>query len=194
MSTKVNLKITQGSTYSASIRWESAEKVYKAISSINKSAPIEINTTEAHEIPNGWRVKLSNIVGMKELNTGECFIVDKVLPGSFQINSINALNYSSYSGGGVVEYNKPVPLAGVTGRMQIRPKVTSDVVLLELNTDNGGIVVDDTNSIIHINITAEETALLDFSTAMYSLELVNAAAEVTQLISGSITLLKEVTR
>ena len=194
MSTKVNLKITQGSTYSAPIRWESAEKVYKAISSINKSAPIEINTTEAHEIPNGWRVKLSNIVGMKELNTGEWFTIDKVLPGSFQINSINALNYSSYSGGGVVEYNKPVPLAGVTGRMQIRPKVTSDVVLLELNTDNGGIVIDDTNNIIHINITAEETALLDFSTAMYSLELVNAAAEVTQLISGSITLLKEVTR
>lgn len=194
MSTKVNLKITQGSTYSVPIRWESAEKVYKAISSINKSAPIEINTTEAHGIPNGWRVKLSNIVGMKELNTGECFIVDKVLPGSFQINSINALNYSSYSGGGVVEYNKPVPLVGVTGRMQIRPKVTSDVVLLELNTDNGGVVVDDTNNIIHINITAEETALLDFSTAMYSLELVDAAAKVTQLISGSITLLKEVTR
>ena len=175
------------------LRWESPEKVYKHIAGILKTAPVEISTVEAHGVPEGWRVKISNVLGMKELNTETYYQVSKVLPGSFQINDINALGFNTYTGGGVVEYNKPASLENVTGRMQIRSKVTSEEVILELNVSNGGIIIDNDLKTIIILITAEQTASLDFVTAVYSLELMKGNV-VIPFIDGSISLTKEVTR
>lgn len=193
MSTKVNLKVVQGGTFSKVLRWESPEKVYKHIAGILKTAPVEISTVEAHGVPEGWRVKISNVLGMKELNTETYYPVSKVLPGSFQINDINALGFNTYTSGGVVEYNKPVSLENITGRMQIRSKVTSEEVILELNVSNGGIIIDNNLKTIIILITAEQTASLDFVTAVYSLELMDGNV-VIPFINGSISLTKEVTR
>ena len=156
---KVNFKLYQGSTFSEVLRWESGTKIYKTISSVSKTAPVEVYTTSEHGIPPGWRVKITNVGGMKELNSDTTYhTVSGVLPGSFQINNINALGYTTYTSGGVVEYNEPVDLTGVTARMQLREKLDSSVVLLELTTENGRIVVDDATKTITLNITAADTA------------------------------------
>ena len=89
MSTKVNLKVVQGGTFSRVLRWESPEKVYKHISGVLKTAPVEISTVEAHGVPEGWRVKISNVLGMKELNTETYYPVSKVLPGCKKNIKIN---------------------------------------------------------------------------------------------------------
>ena len=192
---KVNFKLYQGSTFTEVLRWESQTKVYSPIASISKQAPVEIQTQAAHGAPEGWRVKITNVQGMKEINSDDTYhTISNVLPGSFQINNINALGYSTYTSGGVVEYNQPVNLAGYTARMQIREKLQSTEVLDQLTTENGGIVIDNVTKTITLNRSATATAAYGFTSGVYSLELVSPTGEVTPFITGSITVVQEVTR
>ncbi len=190
---KLNLKIYQGSTFREVLRWESDTKVYKPISGITKSAPIEV-TCVGHGIPVGWRAKITNVAGMKEVNSSEIYHqITDVQTDSFKINKLNAVGFSDYVSGGIVEYNQPIDLAGVTARMQLREKLESTTTILELTTENGGILVADADKTITILISATATAALTFSSAVYSLELIKAG-EVTPFITGTISLIKEVTR
>lgn len=194
MTAKMNLKIYQGSTFQQTLRWESSERVYMPITAITKTAPVTI-TVPAHNIPQSWRVKFTDIVGTKELNSStvyhQCTVLDQ---DTISINAINALGYTAYVSGGVVEYNKPVDLTGMTARMQIRARVDSTTVLHELTTENGGIVLDNTAKTIKLVIPATMTASLAFIQAVYNLEVIDAQNIVTNFASGSVGVVKEVTR
>lgn len=191
--TKVNLKVYQGSTFEEIFRWESYIKVYKPITNITKTAPIVITAT-GHGVPIGWRVKVSNVTGMTQMNSTSTYhIVTDADTNTITINEINAVGYSDYISGGILEYNEPKSLAGLTARMQIRAKVTSTDTLLELTTENGMIILNDVNKTITVTIPAATTELLTFKSAVYSLELVDGAV-VTPFIYGNITLDTEITR
>lgn len=190
---KLNYKIYQGSTFRESLRWESATKVYVPITNITKTAPMIVTAT-GHNAPAQWRVKITGVVGMKEANSVEYVTSSAVDTNTLTFNHINASGYTAYTSGGILEYNQPVNLAGYTARMQIREKLTSDVVIQELTTTNGKIVLDNVQKTIQFSLTAAETAALSFNTAVYSLELVSSGGEVTQLLTGTLTLVKEVTR
>ena len=191
--TKLNFKMYQGSTFREVIRWESATKVYTPITAITKTAPMVI-TAIAHSAPPSWRVRISGVVGMKEVNSADYITATSVDTNTVTFNQINATGYTTYVSGGILEYNQPVDLTGFTARMQIREKLTSDTVITELTTANNKISIDNTLKTISFVLTAEETAALTFSTAVYSLELISSGSEVSQLINGTITLIKEVTR
>lgn len=192
---KLNLKVIQGSTFNQVLRWESSTKVYKTISSITNSAPVVINST-GHGVPVGWRVRVTNVLGMKEINstsTTHYYTVTNTTSNSVTLNSVNSLGYTAYTSGGVLEYNQPIDLAGYTARMQIRAKLDDTTVIKELTTENGGIVIDNTTKTITLTISATDTAAFTFGTAVYSLELVNGNV-VTPFAGGTVTLTKEVTR
>lgn len=191
--TKLNFKIYQGSTFRETLRWESSEKVYVPITMISKTAPMVVTAT-GHNLPVGWRTKIVGALGMKEVNTGEHIITSAISGDSVTFNQINALNYTTYTGGGVLEYNKPVDLTGFTARMQVRAKLEDTAIIKELTSQNGGIIINNTTKTIQLYMTAIDTAALSFSTAVYSLELVSSGGEVTQLITGTINLVREVTR
>jgi len=190
--TKINFKVYQGSTFRETLRWESSTKVYAAITNISKTAPVVI-TAASHGVPVGWRFKVTGALGMKEINSDNYYIATASDTNTITVNSINALNYTSYTGSGVLEYNQPVDLAGYTARMQIRTKLDSDAVVHELTTENGGIVVNNSTKTIELSIPASTTETFNFTTGVYSIELVNGS-EVTPFANGSITLVKEVTR
>ena len=78
--------------------------------------------------------------------------------------------------------------------MQIREKLTDTEFILELTTENSGIIINSTTKAITLYITAEETAALTFNTAVYSLEMISSGGQVTPFVGGSLTLVKEVTR
>jgi hypothetical protein len=190
---KLNFKIYQGATFRETLRWESSTKVYKPITAITKSAPIQI-TAPVHEVPEGWRIKVTNVQGMKEINSTDVYRTAHVTSVDvLEINDINAVGFSDYTSGGIVEYNEPVSLATVTARMQFREKLDSEVALLELTTENGGIVIDDVNKTITIIISATQSAAFTWSSAVYSLELIRGS-DVTQFITGNAQLIREVTR
>lgn len=192
--TKINFKVYQGATFSEVLRWESSEKAYTPITGISKSAPVTI-TTAGHTIPVGWRTKVTNVLGMKEINSAEVYhTVTSVTSTNVTINNINSLGYTDYTSSGVLEYNMPIDLAGFTARMQIRAKLEDDNVIHELTSENLGIALDSVTKTITLNISATTTAAFTFTTAVYSLELVSSGGVVTPFCNGSLTLVKEVTR
>jgi len=189
---KVNFKIYQGSTFTRVLRWELPTIVYKTISAVYLEAPLRVQAV-AHGIPTGWRCKLADIGGTKELNTDDYLYVTSSITDVVTFNAINAKGYTAYTSGGTLYYNEHKNLAGLTARMQIREKVSSTTTLLELTTENGGIVIDNVAKTITINITATQTTALSFKSAVYSLEVIDGTT-VIPFIYGSITLDVEITR
>lgn len=190
---KLNFKIYQGSTFKEVLRWESSTKAYAPITAITKAAPIVL-TSVNHNIPVGWRVKITNVLGMKEINSSDTYqTVTSADTNTITLNDINSLAYTDYISGGVLEYNVPTSLIGITARMQIREKLDSVTTIDELTTENGKIVINDTLKTITILVSAIATALYTFSSAVYSMELIDGT-EVTPFIYGTITLSKEITR
>jgi hypothetical protein len=190
---KINYKICQGSTFIQTLRWESSTKVYVPITGISKSAPVVI-TAPAHNIAVGWRTRITNVGGMREINSDtEYYTVTGVDTNTITLNQINSLDYTAYTSGGVLEYNQPVDLGGYSARMQIREKLTSDSTIYELSTQNGGIVLDNTTKTIGLRIPSSVTEGFNFTQAVYGLEIYNANIVIC-LANGNLTLTREVTR
>ena len=193
---KINYKIYQGSTFKEVYRWESQTKQYANISAITKAAPCVITTSANHGIPSGWRVRVTGAGGMKEINmTAEdsYYIATGAGNNTITLNQVNSAGYTAYTSGGVVEWNTPIPLTGFTAKMQLRETIDSSVIL-ELTHLNGGISIDTANYTITVTMTSAQTALFNFPTAIYSLELTDSNGDVTTFIQGNLTLIQEVTR
>ncbi len=191
---KLNLKVYQGSTFVETIRWESSLKDYILIQNISKSAPLVVTTAANHTIPANWRVKITVTSGMKELsNPLDYLTVTSTTNTTLTFNSINSINYTTYVSGGMIEYNVPIDLANTTARMQIREKVSSSVVIDELTTANGKLVVDNSLKEIRIIVPATVTAGYNFTSAAYNLEIIQGST-VIPLLFGNVTLEREITR
>ena len=88
----------------------------------------------------------------------------------------------------------PVDLTSYTARMQVRQSVASPVVLFELTTENGRIVLGGSAGTIELRITAEDTAAIAWRRGKYDLELVAPDASVTRFLFGQVSVSFEVTR
>lgn len=193
---KLNFKVYQGSTFLQQLRWESETKTYIPITSITKTAPVQITVQSAQNLPPiGWRVRVTNVLGMKEINMSEdtYYLLTNKNGAIVELNSVNSIGYTTYTSGGVLEFNTPVSLAGYTARMQVRKKLKDTEVILSLTTENGGIVFDNNSKTITITMTAQQTAALTFNSAVYDLEFINSGT-VTRFAEGTFSLQQEVTR
>ena len=195
---RINFKVYQGSTFQEVLRWESATKTYATISAISKAAPCVITVNSGQPTPPvNWRVRVTGVTGMKEINQlsdSDYYLTSAISSNNITINTINSAAYTTYTSGGIIEWNTPVPLAGYTAKMQIREAIDSSTVILELTTANGGIVIDTTNYTIGINMTSTQTAAFTFINAVYSLELTNVGGAVQTFVNGNLSLVPEVTR
>jgi hypothetical protein len=190
---KLNLKIYQGSTFKQVLRWESSTKVYVPITNITRSAPVVV-TASSHNLPVGWRARVVNAGGMKEINQLDYQIATQTTTDTVTFNQVNSLGFTAYTSGGVLEYNQPAPLLGFTARMQLREKLTSATVLHELTTQNGGIVFDNQYKTITLTIPDSVTAGFTFLSGVYNLEFEDANGETSTFAKGSVSIEREVTR
>jgi len=88
-----------------------------------------------------------------------------------------------------------VDLSGYTARAQVRSRVSSTDVLLELTTENGGIVLGGTAGTIRRTLSATVTAGITWNGGVYDLELVAPGGVVVRrFMSGQVNISKEVTR
>jgi len=78
-----------------------------------------------------------------------------------------------------------------TARMQVRPTVTSETIIIELTTENSRITLLDNT--ITLDITADDTEALPTGAYKYDLEI-QTGADVIRLVQGSFTVSPEVTR
>jgi hypothetical protein len=85
-------------------------------------------------------------------------------------------------------------LTGYSARMQVRPTFASSTILLEATTANGLISINGPGGIVTISISADITTPLDWSVAVYDLEIYINATEIIRILEGSASLSLEVTR
>lgn len=182
---KINFQVYQGSTFKQVLRWESATKTYIPIIDITKSAPVRI-TAPGHNVPEGWRVRVSNVSGMKEINTGDTYYQASVEDANtIVLNNINSLSYTPYTSGGVIEYNSPVSLAAITGVLKIAENIGSSTLLYEATSQNGGIVINASTNQIILTIPSSVTSNFNFLKAVFELTLISAG-EVIPFAAGLI--------
>ncbi|MFG1873375.1 hypothetical protein ACGFIV_00880 [Sphaerisporangium sp. NPDC049003] len=90
----------------------------------------------------------------------------------------------------------PIPISGMTARMQIRSRPdASGTLYATLSTTDGSIVVGGAGT-IRLMVDADVTSGWSFRTGYYDLELTDPSAEppkVRRLIGGSFVLSPEVT-
>ena len=197
---KVDLEICKGATFSKVLRWESATVVFKPITGITKAAP-PVVTAIGHGAPDGWRVAITGVLGMTQINAANNppknsqYVKAKLLTAdTVSLNAVDASSFSSYTSGGILRYNQPVDLAGYTARMHIRASQAASVTLLELTTENSRIALDNTLKTITLSLLASVTAAITWTTGVYDLELVSAGGVVSRLLEGAVNIHQEVTR
>lgn len=198
MAASKNLVIQQGKTFSQVLRWEAEPVIYKVITGVTQAAPVKI-TVVGHGVPAGWRVAVTSVKGMAEINAEANNVKDSdykvatvVDVDHIELNEVNASGYKPYVSGGVLQYNTSVDMAGFTARMSIKTKA-GGTELLSLTTANSGITIDNTGKKITLTISATDTAAITWKKGVYDLEMVSPAGVVTALISGSVTVEAEVT-
>jgi|688.fasta_scaffold05526_38 hypothetical protein len=87
-----------------------------------------------------------------------------------------------------------INLTNCTAKMQIRPTVDSSVLLGELSTANGRIIITGSTGKIELAIpSTDTTGLVATKDAVYDLE-VYYPAKTVRLIEGKVTIKEEVTR
>ena len=98
----------------------------------------------------------------------------------------------------------PVDLTDYSGRMQIRPTITSNDIIATLSssrdTDGTGLnfsgsngTTPPTSGSIGVFISAASSSLFNFNEAVYDLEIYSGSI-VTRILEGKVKLSKEVTR
>lgn len=90
----------------------------------------------------------------------------------------------------------PMDFTGCKARMQVRAEIDSTAVLLELTTENGGIVLGAEPGTIDLYIPATQTAAISWEGGVFDLEIQYASGpdDVDRLIYGGISVSREVTR
>ena len=87
-----------------------------------------------------------------------------------------------------------VNLTNYTARCQFRPTVDSATVILNLTTENTGIVIDGPAGTFTLVAQASQTDAITTPEMVYDVELVGPTGDVTRVLAGKITLSKSVTR
>jgi len=198
MAVSKDLTIQQGKTFALVLRWETEPIVYKAITAITQTAPARLTVT-GHGAPDGWRVAVVSVKGMTEINAANTpprstdYTPVTVLDAdTVELNEVNAAGFHAYTSGGYLQYNTPVDLTGYTARMAIKDKI-GGTVLHSMTTENDGIALDNTKKTITLTVAATETDDFVWTRGVYDLEMVSPTGVVTALISGRVSISKEVT-
>jgi hypothetical protein len=192
-----NFTINQGETFNPTLKYSQPHFTVKAITGLTKSGQAVVTAT-GHGLTIDWPVWIVGVQGMAQINhrSEDLRVASKAYYGyanSIRLN-VDSTRFSTYTSGGELLYHPPVNLTGFTARMQIRASLEDDDTLASLTTENGGITLGGTAGTVALLLSATDTAALDFTSAVYDLELISSGGVVTRLLSGAVTLVPEVTR
>ena len=87
----------------------------------------------------------------------------------------------------------PVDLTTYTARMQVRETYTSKNPVINITTENGGIVLGDESGTIDLYIPSDTTKTISAKTYVYDIELVSSN-NVYRLLEGNFIVTPEVTK
>lgn len=181
----IPLRIIQGTTLNKAIRLMQPGRIYRDITAIASSAPVRL-TIPGHGLTGTWPAWFAGVVGLPSLNrepvTARPQLVKVIDANTLEVNVIDASG--AKASGGRLIYLPPIDLAGVTGRLLVRPALGA-MPLLELTTANGGLVIDGPG-LLRIHLSATNSAALGWTRGVYELELTFADGTVQRFAQGEV--------
>ncbi len=186
---RLDLPIIPGTTYRDTVRLMQPRHEYRPITALGGS-PLRL--TVDHGLPGNWLAWVEGVNGMQGVNRStreRPHRVTVVDAATLEINALSA--FSLNPGDGQLIYKPPVDLAGATARMQIRAGV-GGALLLELNTENGGLAITGPGTLTR-TMSAAQTAALTWTDGVYDLEVEYADGTVQRYLQGAVTVSREVT-
>lgn len=185
-----NFTVGAGETFAPVVRWAMKTLTTVAISGIARATPVLI-TAVGHGIPQGWPVAVVGVTGMPEINAtryppvaNDFHYATVADANTITLNDISSAQFQPYSSGGSIVYNTPQPLVGVVPTMTFYDTPQKDTVLATL-TLGSGLTVD---TIQMLMVPELQTAGLLWDTAYYDLDVVDANAVVTRILTGILTI------
>lgn len=193
----IDLIITKGKTFSqAFLCAEDDQYVYRKIATLASAAPAQI-AVAGHGLPAGWPARIESVKAPLELNTpeDEWLIPAVINDGVLEINHLNLQGAKPFSGPGVLVYPKPIDITGWTARMQVRDRI-GGAVLLNFSSNpgdapDGTITVDTAGSALVIGLSADKTAAISWSRAVYDIEAARPDGSVIGIVSPSSIIVKQ---
>lgn len=204
-----DLTITQGKTFSLVIRWGTEPVIRKPITAISLDTGAPRLSVTAHGIPNGWEAYVTRAKGMPQINAEnnpprktDFRPVTVIDAGVVEFNTVDPVDASgkewpAYTSGGFLCWNTPVDLTGYTARMKIKDKIGGAVLA---STEVGDfplnvltITVSAAGSAITLEIAATATDDFAWKTGVYDIEMVSPTGKVDAILTGKVTVSKEVT-
>lgn len=196
MAANFDLSIYQGTTFSAEFRWAALPMLYLPITAVPETTPVQF-TCPSHGLTNGWPVAVVSTNGLDELRAqndpprpNEYNPVTVIDLNTIELNQVNAAGMVPYVSGGFIQSYSAVPLAGATALLEIKDRIGG--TLLESLASPVGIVLDDTNKLITVNISAAATAAFSWLTGVYDLQLTTSTGEVFLIAYGNVAITDEV--
>ena len=189
------LDIIAGATFSNKFHWYAGGKFMAPIEEIIVGYPTIIKVT-AHGLPtiSDTPVILSGIDGAKILNSVELGIEEAAwLDVDHFEMPVSTVKDCWEVGSGELTYFKPTDITGYTARMQIKERWQSDIVILELTTENGGIILTVEDAGIQLTIVPAATEALKFKKGVYDVKMISPGTEVTRVFEGSVLVHRETT-
>ncbi|MEG9556862.1 hypothetical protein ACTMQP_21235 [Pseudomonas aeruginosa] len=180
----VPLRIEKGATFRDALRIMQPSLVYRQITQIAPTAPVQL-TIPGHGVPGTWLAWADGVQGMPELNRARRrqlpHRVASIDDDTIEINLLSAVGLAPV--GGQLIYQPPVDLAGAEVRMQIRD-APGGTVLMTLALGSGLDLAG--AGTISREISASATAALEWSAAVYDVDVTYPDGTVHRYYSGPI--------
>lgn len=204
MAVQKDLTIQQGKTFALALRWETEPIIRKAITGISFASGAPRLTVVGHGLVDRWRCAPYGIKGPRQLNAesnppraDDYHAATVADADTIEFNDITPCDeqgneWPAYVSGGFLQYNTPMDLMGYMARLAVKDKI-GGTVLLSLTTENNGIVIDNAKKTITLTVEATATDDFTWTRGVYDLELISPAGVVTALITGRVSVTKEVT-
>ncbi|MEM7739130.1 MAG: hypothetical protein AAF267_25515 [Deinococcota bacterium] len=89
---------------------------------------------------------------------------------------------------------QPTDLTGCAAKMQVRKRVEDEIVVLELSTGNGRLIIDGLAGIVTFNLEPTATQNATWTKGVYDLKITWPDGHIDKCISGYVNHILAVTR
>lgn len=178
---KLKLIARLGASTEISLRIETDNLRFAAISGMSRSAPLRVTAT-GHGILDQWAVAIVDAEGMTQLNAAdanairdsEFHQVTVIDANSIDFNGVSSAGFSAYASGGFLAYYAPLDISGYTSaRMDIKRAVGGPIAL-SLNTTSGTLSIDAATSTILLALDETDISVLTARDYVFDIELLRA--------------------
>ncbi len=181
----LDLPVTKGATLRKPLLLMQPVYIYRPITAILPTAPLQL-TVPAHGLPGEWPTWIEGVSQWSSLNRDkarEPFRIAKPVDAdTLEYNDLNGLGQRAT--GGTLVYQLPVDLTGCSGELVIMPEQGAELVY---STDNGGLAITGPGRLL-LEMTAEQTAAIEWSEARYNLDITFSDGSVQRWLQGKVTL------